>query len=195
MKKKVIIVALAVLLTILMIELIALIAFAGNESEEKPATEPVATTEAVSTEAPEAMTTEAAEATTEAAEEETNPALEDSVFDDEPEKPTEATEKENQNQNTGSAKPTKPKPTEPKPTQPKPTEPSDPVDSDSDLTEYERFQNMSPSEQQAYMDSFPSIEAFFEWYNAAKAAYEAANPPIEVGDETIDIGDIIEGKG
>lgn len=53
---------------------------------------------------------------------------------------------------------------------------------------------MSPEQQRAYMESFFSIDAFFEWFNKAKEAYEEANPPIEVGSGTIDIGAIIEGK-
>lgn len=144
--------------------------------------------------------------------------LEDNIFDDDPEETTEATEAteetESQDQNSDSsvepteaAQPTDPKPTTPKPTEPtkptKPTETTDPTEgtkpaedesSDGNLTEYEQFQNMSPEQQQAYMESFESIEAFFEWLNEAKEAYEKANPPIEVGSGTIDIGAIIEGK-
>lgn len=142
------------------------------------------------------------------------PGVEDSFFDIEPEETTEATEAteetESQDQDSDSSvetteasQPNDPDPTEPKPTEPKATEPSEPaettqptetVSSDSNLTEYEKFQNMSPSEQQAYVESFSSIEAFFTWYNAAKEEYEEANPPIEVGSGIIDIGAIIEGK-
>jgi hypothetical protein len=53
---------------------------------------------------------------------------------------------------------------------------------------------MSPAEQQAYVESFDSIDQFFDWYNTAKAEYEAANPPIDVGDGVIDMEDIIGGK-
>lgn len=191
MKKKVTIVALAVLLAIF---LITLISFMGKGTEEKSATEP--TTEPVAT-------TE--EPTTEATEEVTIPGLEDSIFEDEPEETTEATAETTVPNATQpkptepkatEPKPTEPKATEPKPTEPKPTEPA-PTESrpsDSGLTEYEKFQNLSPAEQQEYMESFSDIEAFFTWYNSAKEEYEKANPPIEVDGGTIDIGAIIEGK-
>lgn len=136
--------------------------------------------------------------------------LEDNIFDDEPEETTEVTrateETKSQDRNSDSSvEPTEaPQPTDPKPTEPtKPTETTDPTEgtkpaedesSDGNLTEYEQFQNMSPEQQQAYMESFESIEAFFEWLNEAKEAYEKANPPIEVGSGIIDIGAIIEGK-
>lgn len=47
--------------------------------------------------------------------------------------------------------------------------------------DYLTFQAMTGAEQRAFQNSFPDLAAFFEWYNAAKAAYEQANPPIEVG--------------
>ena len=54
---------------------------------------------------------------------------------------------------------------------------------------------MSGAEQQEYMMSFSSIEAFFEWFNAAKAKYDAEHPSIEIGgDGSIDLGDIIGGN-
>lgn len=82
-------------------------------------------------------------------------------------------------------------PTQPTGGTPDPSQPTETPtqNEESALSEYERFINMTPAEQQAYMESFESIEAFFEWYNQAKAEYEAANPPIEVGDGNIDLGD------
>ena len=38
---------------------------------------------------------------------------------------------------------------------------------------YERYRNMSAEEQQAFRDTFESMEAFLAWYQAAKAAYES----------------------
>ena len=64
-----------------------------------------------------------------------------------------------------------------------------------DPTEYERFMNMTPAEQRAFMEDFDDIEAFFDWYNAAKFAYEQANPAIDVGEGDINIGEIIKDKG
>ena len=137
----------------------------------------------------------------ETTEEEVNiPGLEDSEFDDETEateagettEATEATEETKADEETEPEETTKPteatKPTEetkPQETTP-PTQPSA-----KPQTEYERFQNMSAEEQQAHMESFGSIEAFFDWYNNAKAEYEAANPPIDVGDGSVDMGDLL----
>ena len=44
------------------------------------------------------------------------------------------------------------------------------------------------------MESFDSIDAFFEWYNAAKEQHEKENPPIEVDGGAIDLDQIINGK-
>lgn len=112
--------------------------------------------------------------------------LEDSDFDDE----TVPTETEDQTEPT--TKPTNPAdPTdtvEPETTAPTvaPTQPTA-----QDQMDYEKFHNMSARKQQAFMESFDSLDQFFAWYNQAKAAYEAANPPIDVGDGNIDMGDLI----
>lgn len=50
-----------------------------------------------------------------------------------------------------------------------------------DPMEYDAYLNMSASEQEAYFLSFSSIEAFFEWYNAAKQKYQEENPGVEIG--------------
>lgn len=85
------------------------------------------------------------------------------------------------------------KPTEkdPEPTQPTGKEPES---SDDKTLDYQKFQAMSPSEQQATMESFESIEKFFDWYDAAKKEHEEANPPVDVGDGNIDLDQIINGK-
>ena len=125
--------------------------------------------------------------------EESIPGVEDSIFDDETE-PSQETEPEATEPDTTEPEETDPEgsagtegsePTEEAPS----TEPSQP--SGETETEYQRFQNMSAADQQSFMDTFDSIEAFFEWYNNAKAEHEAANPPIDVGDGNIDIGDIM----
>ena len=51
---------------------------------------------------------------------------------------------------------------------------------------------MSPGDQMAYMNSYSNVEDFFAWYNSAKAQYELENPPIEVGDGNVDLGDLVE---
>ena len=45
------------------------------------------------------------------------------------------------------------------------------------------------------MNSFDSVADFFAWYNAAKDEYEKQNPSVEIGGGSIDLGDIIGGKG
>lgn len=82
------------------------------------------------------------------------------------------------------------------------TQPSDreqetvkPTESGTGMTEYEWYNNLSGDAQMAFMESFDSIAAFFDWYNAAKAEYERLNPSIEIGDSNIDLGDLIGGNG
>ena len=59
---------------------------------------------------------------------------------------------------------------------------------------YEEYNALSGEEQEAYFNTFPSIEAFFEWYNLAKDQYEKDHPAIEIDpDSTIDLGDIVGG--
>ena len=121
-------------------------------------------------------------------------ALEDSEFDDETEptqaetlpETTEETEPAETVEPTQPAEPTAP--AEPEVSEPttEPTQPPANVQMD-----YEAFHNMSPADQQAYMGSFENLDLFFAWYNQAKAEYEAANPPIDVGDGSVDMGDLI----
>lgn len=88
-------------------------------------------------------------------------------------------------------KPTQPAEQKPEPTQPKEKEPEE---SDSTELTYEKFQDMSPSQQQSTMESFGSIQDFFKWYENAKQEYETANPPIDVGDGSLDMEDIVNGS-
>jgi hypothetical protein len=46
---------------------------------------------------------------------------------------------------------------------------------------YDEYYAMSSQEQEAYFKSFPSVESFFAWYNAAKEKYLEENPGIEIG--------------
>ena len=80
------------------------------------------------------------------------------------------------------------------PVQPDPQPPAvDPEPADT-LT-YEEYQALSGAEQMAYMESFPSVQDFFAWYNEAKAKYDAEQDRIEIGgDGNIDLDDIINGK-
>lgn len=53
---------------------------------------------------------------------------------------------------------------------------------------YAEYMAMTPAEQQAYYESFPTLEEFIAWHNAAQAEYEEAHDiPVVTG--PIDIGD------
>jgi len=57
---------------------------------------------------------------------------------------------------------------------------------------YQDYLDMSAAEQQAFIMTFSDPADFFAWLNEGKAAYEAANPSIEIdGSGSIDIGDLI----
>lgn len=58
------------------------------------------------------------------------------------------------------------------------------------LLTYEEFWKMDGDAQLEYKESFESVEAFFEWYNAAKVEYDAAHPGIDAGDGEIDLGEL-----
>lgn len=49
---------------------------------------------------------------------------------------------------------------------------------------YEQFIALTPAQQQEYQASYgldeAGLEAFFKWYNEAKAAYEKEHPPEEI---------------
>ena len=65
---------------------------------------------------------------------------------------------------------------------------------------YEKYIGLNGLEQQAFMETFDSIPTFIEWYNTAKAEYEANRKIIESDsvewaiDGDIDLGDIINGQ-
>lgn len=88
------------------------------------------------------------------------------------------------------------------PTEPE-SEPSQPVQSEPEVTApevidpeegemtYRKFHDMTPSQQQAYVESFESLDAFFLWYAEAQEQYEKENPPIIIdGNGEIDLGEI-----
>ena len=59
---------------------------------------------------------------------------------------------------------------------------------------YEEYHAMTPEAQQKFFNKFESVEAFFVWYNAAKAKYEKDNAAIEIGSGgQIDLGEVIGG--
>lgn len=73
-----------------------------------------------------------------------------------------------------------------KPTEPAVMEPS----SGSERVSYEEYNAMTPAEQVAYYNQFDSMEAFVQWYNEAKDAYDREHGAIDVGDGNIDLGDL-----
>ncbi len=62
-----------------------------------------------------------------------------------------------------------------------PTESSTPGSTapSADAAAYLAYYEMSAAEQQAFIESFGSLDAFFAWHTAAKAAYEAERTPID----------------
>lgn len=60
---------------------------------------------------------------------------------------------------------------------------------DDGVLSYEEYMAMSADEQYEYYMSFETPEAFFEWYNAAKAEYDAKADETKVEyDGTLNIG-------
>ena len=59
---------------------------------------------------------------------------------------------------------------------------------------YEEYMNMTGKEQEEYYNQFPNVESFFEWYNNAKAEYEASRPNDGEGGPDIEVG-LLPGLG
>jgi hypothetical protein len=57
---------------------------------------------------------------------------------------------------------------------------------------FAEFLEMSPSEQQAYMESYEDVMDFLEWYRNAEEEYKAEQPNYEIGDGDINIEDYIK---
>lgn len=76
-----------------------------------------------------------------------------------------------------------------KPTEPDATAPS----GELVYVSYEEYNNMSPEEQMAYFNQFPSMEAFVQWHNEAKEEYDKEHGAIEIGgDGSVDLGEIVK---
>lgn len=73
------------------------------------------------------------------------------------------------------------KPTEPKPTESKTKDPL--------VQEYEDYLNMTPEQQQAKFEKMGAA-AFMDWYQRAKAAYDAAQDYIDISGGEIDLGQL-----
>ena len=59
---------------------------------------------------------------------------------------------------------------------------------------YESFQELSPAEQQKYMETFADIESFFAWYNQVKTEYEKEHPPIILDGNEVNAEDLLGGE-
>ena len=144
---------------------------------------------------------------------ETDPNLEEDFFDFEDMEETEPTEGSGP-QTESAPEETEPKetvkettapdqeqPKETKPVQPaettKPTKPAESTEPTTAPTtpakpepksDYEKFLEMTPAQQQDFMESFTSMEAFFAWYTPEKQKYDAEHPPVEIDGESIDLG-------
>ena len=57
--------------------------------------------------------------------------------------------------------------------------------------EYERYLSMSAADQQAYMNSFASMEEFISWSKSAAAAHDGHNTGVTVEGGNLNIGDYI----
>jgi len=140
----------------------------GVEDWDEPAqTDPVPTTEPAETTVP-PETTEPTDET-------------DPIVEDPPEEsttaPTEPVE------TTPAVKPTDPP-------APPATNPPQSGGSDPASLSYEEYLAMTPAQQQAHYEQFPSLEAYIAWHNAALAEYEENQTSIEVTGG-IDIGDFM----
>ncbi len=98
--------------------------------------------------------------------------------------------------NESSSSPTTPEDTKPEDTKPEDTKPEDtkpedttPPETGSGITEFEWYIALSGEEQLAFYNTFPSAKEFMEWYNAAKAEYDALHPTETVpNDGNVDLG-------
>lgn len=125
----------------------------------------------------------------------THPQVEDWI--DETTEPLEAETEGTEPEETETEE-TEPEETETEETEPEETNPENttPEETTSDkpsneVTSYEKYMNMSPAEQQAFFESFGSIEAYLAWYDAAVAEYEANTNVTDISGGSVDLGDLM----
>ncbi len=85
---------------------------------------------------------------------------------------------------------TKPNQSVTKPGETKPPVDTDFSDVDTKKVTYEEYNNMAPEQQSAFIKTFPTVSDFMKWYNKAKAEYDRTHGFVDIGDGSIDIGDI-----
>lgn len=71
--------------------------------------------------------------------------------------------------------------------------PAQPSGNTSCGCEYERYLAMSAADQEAYMESFSSVEAFIEWGKTAEIEHEKHVASVTVTGDVLDIGNYIGG--
>lgn len=83
---------------------------------------------------------------------------------------------------------TKPQVTNPPETKPAETLPANPEK--TSLT-FDQYQNLSSADQQAYFESFDTMEAFLAWYDAAMKEYEESKNVVEIAGGAVDLGELM----
>lgn len=73
--------------------------------------------------------------------------------------------------------------------------PESPTEATGVTTSYQEYMNMSADQQEAFISSFESMDAFMVWFNNAKAEYDSTDGAIDVGSGSVDLGDIPGGSG
>ena len=71
------------------------------------------------------------------------------------------------------------------------TTPEQPHESGSTGLTWEEFNALSPEARDAYKNSFPDFDAFYNWMIAAQEEFKNANPNIEIGPgESVDLSQL-----
>ena len=73
--------------------------------------------------------------------------------------------------------------------------PESPTEATGVTTSYQEYMNMSADQQEAFISTFESMDAFMVWFNNAKAEYDSTDGAIDVGSGSVDLGTIPSGNG
>lgn len=70
-------------------------------------------------------------------------------------------------------------------------EPTVPVnEEEKQVSEYDAYMNMNAEEQQAFIESFPSLEAFMNWFNKAQEEHNANEDSLIIDSGVIDLEEL-----
>lgn len=61
-------------------------------------------------------------------------------------------------------------------------------------TSYLEYMNMTADQQESFISSFESMDAFMVWFNNAKAEYDSTGGAIDVGSGSVDLGTVPGGN-